>query len=96
MRQPTLKSALRDVGHLFARERRPCATDAVLLERFFDDHESEAFELLLRRHGPMVLGVCRRVLGEASDADDAFQATFLILLRKGGEFPRQGKLAAYL
>ena len=96
MRDPMLKSALRDVGHLFAQVRRPAATDAVLLERFFDEHESEAFELLLRRHGPMVLGVCRRVLGEASDADDAFQATFLILLRKGRGFPRHGKLAGYL
>src|SRR5438105_4353708 len=57
-------------------------TDAQLLERYAVGGDEAAFELLAWRHGPMVLGVCRRVLGDADEADDAFQATFLVLARK--------------
>jgi len=61
----------------------PARTDRDLLESFTSDRDPEAFSLLVRRHGPMVLGVCRRILRNTADADDAFQATFLTLLRKG-------------
>ena len=57
-------------------------TDSQLLKLFLTDHDEAAFEAIVRRHGPMVLGVCKRVLQNASDADDAFQATFLVLVRK--------------
>src|SRR5437868_792614 len=57
-------------------------TDAQLLDAFITGREEAAFAELLRRHGPMVLAVCRRVLGNSHDAEDAFQATFLILIRK--------------
>jgi RNA polymerase sigma factor (sigma-70 family) len=58
------------------------AGDAALLDRFRTHKDTAAFEALVRRHGPLVLTACRRVLGSAADVDDVFQATFLVLLRK--------------
>lgn len=71
-------------------------TDAELLERFAATHEEAAFEALVRRHGPMVLRVCRRVLGHVHDADDAFQATFIVLAQKAGTIVEAQALPGWL
>jgi RNA polymerase sigma factor (sigma-70 family) len=81
------------IRHLRQTVQRPdvaALSDGQLLEAFITRHDAPAFEALLRRHGPMVLGVCRRVLRHTHDAEDAFQATFLVLARKAGSVsPRE-------
>src|SRR6266545_4916112 len=71
-------------------------SDAQLLERFIVRREQDAFEALLRRHGPMVLGVCRRILHNEADAEDAFQATFLVLVRKAASIRPRGMVGNWL
>src|SRR5262249_37021487 len=70
--------------------------DDVLLERFTAQREQAAFEALVQRHGPMVLGVCRRVLGHEQDAEDAFQAVFCVLARKAGSIRRGRAVGGWL
>src|SRR5262245_55434511 len=70
--------------------------DAELLARFARDGDEPAFTMLVARHGPMVLRVCRRALGDAHDAEDAFQATFLVLARKAGQLARPDALTGWL
>jgi RNA polymerase sigma factor (sigma-70 family) len=71
-------------------------TDGQLLERFVELREAAAFEALLRRHGPMVLGVCRRVAGDGHTAEDCFQTTFLVLARKAGSIRQAESLGNWL
>jgi RNA polymerase sigma factor (sigma-70 family) len=72
------------------------AADGHLLDRYTVYREEEAFEELVRRHGAMVLGVCRRLLRDEHLAEDAFQATFLVLARKAGSIGQPATLAAWL
>src|SRR5262249_51721501 len=68
-----------------SREAHAGGPDSEVFARWVDERDETSFELLVWRHGPMVLGTCRRVLGRTPDADDAFQATFLTLIRKAGQ-----------
>ena len=70
--------------------------DAALLELFVSAGDGAAFEAIVRRHGPLVNGVCLRVLQNASDAEDAFQATFLVLVRKAAGLKRPELLGNWL
>jgi RNA polymerase sigma factor (sigma-70 family) len=72
------------------------SSDAQLLERFVAGRDEAAFELLVWRHGPTVLGVCRRVLRNEQDAEDAFQATFLVLVRKAGSISKRQAVGSWL
>ena len=78
---------------------KPIRSDEQLIDQFLtgqkEDSES-AFETLLKRHGPMVLGVCRHVLRRDQDAEDAFQATFLVLARKAGTIHNREILGCWL
>src|SRR5262245_42823379 len=71
-------------------------TDGQLLGRFVASRDEAAFEVLVWRHGPLVLSVCRRVLGKEHDAEDAFQATFLTLARKAGSIGRREAVGSWL
>jgi RNA polymerase sigma factor (sigma-70 family) len=79
------------VAHLVAT-----APDEELVRRFAVHREEAAFAALVRRHGPLVLGVCRRVLADPHDAEDCFQATFLVLARKAGSLRGPEALGPWL
>lgn len=77
-------------------EPRAGCADAELLSRWCDGGDRTALETLIRRHGGMVYGVCHRVLGNHADADDAFQATFLVFVRRANSLDRPEQVAGWL
>ncbi|HEY1381649.1 MAG TPA: sigma-70 family RNA polymerase sigma factor [Gemmataceae bacterium] len=95
MSDASLQAVLRHVRRL---TDPPAAgwTDAQLLARFVADRDEAAFELLLRRHGGAVFGVCRRLARRREDAEDAFQVTFLALARKAGSIGRRASVGSWL
>src|SRR6516165_6039924 len=70
--------------------------DGQLLERYLTRRDEAAFETLVNVHGPMVLGLCRRMLRDPRDVEDAFQATFLVLVRKAPAIRDRGLLSSWL
>jgi hypothetical protein len=90
-RLPTLIQHLRKVVAV-----RGATPDAQLLDRFLTAHDQAAFQLLVWRHAPLVYAVCRRVLRREPDAEDAFQATFLMLACKVGSMRKEGTVAGWL
>src|SRR6266851_1502764 len=91
-----LKIALRHMLRMLSAGQSPGLPDDVLLERFVAQRDEAAFEILLCRHGPMVLNTCRRLLGQLPDAEDAFQATFLVFCRKAKTIARRQSLGSWL
>ena len=92
----TLSGALRQINGLFTGGAVTGFSDARLLELFGSGHDATAFEALVARHGPMVFSVCRGILNDPNDAEDAFQATFLILVKKAGIFRGHVALGPWL
>src|SRR5579885_2362484 len=93
----TIRSeSLLDYLHHLTAPSDSSADDATLVARFASQGDESAFSALLARHGPMVLGVCRRILRDSHAAEDLFQATFLVLARKAGTLRRPQALASWL
>ncbi|MCA9103255.1 MAG: sigma-70 family RNA polymerase sigma factor, partial [Planctomycetales bacterium] len=74
----------------------PASNDAALIRRFASSNDQAAFAALVRRHGPLVMGVCRRLLRDHQHAEDAFQATFLVLAKKSGTVRWRRSIASWL
>jgi RNA polymerase sigma factor (sigma-70 family) len=87
---------VRDLQTLFDTGAMGAISDGQLLDRFVDQREGAIFEAIVHRHGPMVWGVCRRVLRDHHDAEDAFQTTFLVLARKAASVMPREKLGNWL
>ncbi len=88
-----------DLDALFRLGVVAAMSDEQLLEHFTAQSESAgeiAFEAIVRRHGPMVMGVCRRLLGNQHDAEDAFQATFIVLALRAGAVRKRQSLGPWL
>jgi RNA polymerase sigma factor (sigma-70 family) len=84
------------IRHLAALDRPVATSDQQLLDRFIAHQDAEAFAGLVSRHGPMVWAVCRRVLSDPHDAEDAFQATFLVLVRKASAIAIRSSIGSWL
>jgi RNA polymerase sigma factor (sigma-70 family) len=88
--------ALRHIQRLYSDGSAAGATDTQLLAQFAGRRDETAFAALMARHGPMVMTVCRGVLRDSLDAEDAFQATFIVLARKAGSTWAEGQLGGWL
>src|SRR5712692_2848542 len=95
MPKQTLQTLVRHL-HKLVHPPEGGPADGELLERFVKRKDALAFAALVERHGPMVRGVCRRLLRQESDVDDAFQATFLVLLRKAHTIRKSRSVGSWL
>jgi RNA polymerase sigma factor (sigma-70 family) len=91
-----LDHVLQHIRRLVAAESSGTRSDRELLERFVQHHDEAAFAALVQRHGPMVLSVCRRVLQNVHDAEDACQAAFLVLARKAASIRKKDSVGSWL
>jgi len=96
MSSSALAAGLRRLRGTLAAQQRREDSDEQLLHAFLSRRDDSAFAVLVQRHGPMVLHVCRRVLRHEQDAEDAFQATFLVLSRQAGKLRKKASLASWL
>jgi RNA polymerase sigma factor (sigma-70 family) len=96
MRYRAIEGVLRYIRKIAPAPEEAALGDGALLERFVARRDEAAFETLLQRHGPMVLGVCRRMLDDPHAVDDAFQVTFLVFLQKAHSLRRQNLLGNWL
>jgi RNA polymerase sigma factor (sigma-70 family) len=96
MAQGATPSILGYLRSLSAKEALRDVPDGDLLRRFTAEHDEAAFAVLVRRHGGMVLHVCRGLLANEADADDAFQATFLVLAHRARSVRNNGSLGGWL
>jgi RNA polymerase sigma factor (sigma-70 family) len=96
MASRTLDAVLQHIRRLVVGPEAEALTDRHLLERFVKQRDQSAFAKLLSRHAPMVLGVCRGILSDPNDVDDAFQATFLVLIRRAAAIPWRESLGGWL
>jgi RNA polymerase sigma factor (sigma-70 family) len=92
----TASPILRQLTRMVEDRQVKNLSDADLLNRYLLRRDSGAFHALVRRHGNMVLSVCRCVLGNEADVEDAFQATFLVLVRKARSIRKRGSLSSWL
>ncbi|MGC8640475.1 MAG: RNA polymerase sigma factor, partial [Isosphaeraceae bacterium] len=96
MASTSRNSVSSQLERLFREGTLTSLSDAQLLERYLTARDEAAFEALVNQHGPMVLGLCRRLLRDPRDVEDAFQATFLVLVRKAPRIRDRGLLANWL
>ena len=96
MDRARIGSVMPSLQHLFEGRSTAGVPERQLLRRYHDGRDEVAFEALVSRHGPMVLGVCRRILPDPRDVEDAFQATFIILAEKGRSLGEDDPVARWL
>jgi RNA polymerase sigma factor (sigma-70 family) len=96
MSNVSLRAAVRHIRNLAADQHAQCLSDRDLLAAFVAWNDQGAFTQILKRHGPMVLSVCRRLLHQEQDAEDAFQAAFLVLARKAAGIRKRESLGSWL
>src|SRR5262245_27703134 len=87
---------LQHIRRLAGTRHADPSPDGQLMERFIGQHDEAAFAALVQRHGPMVLNVCRSVLRHEQDAEDAYQATFLVLAQKADSIRKPEAVAGWL
>src|SRR6516165_5837456 len=96
MADPRIASIVRHVYKLATQQHTPDASDAHLLEQYIRQRDEAAFAALVRRHGPLVWRVGRRMLCRTQDAEEVYQATFLVLARRAAKIRKPAALASFL